>query len=355
MGQGVADRNPANQERLTLRHDRPNFDAVNPTLDRRQFLGSLATGTGALLAPLPLAQAADALSASPTPQAPARRFTIDLTAGAIGVDAAPRELLRLAQTHGFESVQLDVGAFLRASSDDRQAILAAQRAAGLKWGASSLPTEFRRDDEKFRGDLAQLPSAAAALKDAGVARVGTWLSPADNVIPRAENFDRHVTRLRGIAKVLRDHGLRFGLEYVGTPSLRKNQRHPFVHNLAQARELIAAIDVPGTGLVLDSWHWWTAGDSKADLLKLKNADVIAVDLNDAPAAVALEDQRDNRRELPAATGVIPVRDFLGVLLAIGYDGPVRAEPFNAPLNALDNEAACAKTVAAIRQAIALTT
>jgi hypothetical protein len=35
-------------------------------------------------------------------------------------------------------------------------------------------------------------------------------------------------------------------------------------------------------------------------------------------------------------------------VAMGYDGPARAEPFNATLNALENDEACARTVTAIR-------
>lgn len=322
---------------------------MNSLPDRRRFLGSLTAGAALSFAGALPAAAAPAAAVKP------RRFTIDLTAGAIGVDGPPLELIRLAKAHGFESVQLDGGAYLRAEAGQRQQIREALAAAGQRWGASSLPTEFRRDAARFRDDLERLPALAAALREAGVERVGTWLMPSHAELERAENFRQHVERLREVAKVLRDHGLRFGLEYVGTPSLRRPPTHPFIHNLPQARELIAAMDVPGTGLVLDSWHWWTAGDTQAALLGLNARDVVAVDLNDAPAGVPLEEQRDNQRELPAATGVIPVRDFLQALLAIGYDGPVRAEPFNAPLNALDNEAACARTVAAIRRALTLAT
>lgn len=59
------------------------------------------------------------------------------------------------------------------------------------------------------------------------------------------------------------------------------------------------------------------------------------------------------RELPAATGVIDVRAFLNALAAIGYDGPVRAEPFNRELNALDNEAAVQATTAAMKKAFTM--
>jgi sugar phosphate isomerase/epimerase len=80
---------------------------------------------------------------------------------------------------------------------------------------------------------------------------------------------------------------------------------------------------------------------------------VACDLNDAPAGLAVDEQMDLRRELPAATGVIDVQTFLQALVQIGYDGPVRAEPFNEALNAMDNEAAVTATADAMRKAFAL--
>jgi len=126
-----------------------------------------------------------------------------------------------------------------------------------------------------------------------------------------------------------------------------------VHTMAEARELIADVGMGNVGLVLDTWHWWTAGDAVSDLLALTNDDVVSVDLNDAPKGIAKEQQKDNERELPVATGVIDVAAFLTALVTIGYDGPVRAEPFNKALNALDNDPACAATSAALHQAMGL--
>jgi sugar phosphate isomerase/epimerase len=81
--------------------------------------------------------------------------------------------------------------------------------------------------------------------------------------------------------------------------------------------------------------------------------VVAVDLNDAPAGIPKDQQVDNARELPVATGVIPAADFLGALRTMGYDGPVRAEPFNKALNALPKEKVVAETAAAMKRAFAL--
>ena len=68
---------------------------------------------------------------------------------------------------------------------------------------------------------------------------------------------------------------------------------------------------------------------------------------------AVDEQMDGSRELPAATGVIDLKSFLGALVQIGYDGPVRAEPFNKKLRDMDNEPAMAATAAAMKKAFAL--
>jgi sugar phosphate isomerase/epimerase len=119
------------------------------------------------------------------------------------------------------------------------------------------------------------------------------------------------------------------------------------------KDLIAEINTGNVGFLLDCWHWWHAGDTVADLLALNPREVIAVDLNDAPAAVPKEQMPDGRRELPCATGVIDVGAFLKALSEIGYDGPVRAEPFNQVLNKMSKEDACAAVASALKKAFAL--
>ena len=80
---------------------------------------------------------------------------------------------------------------------------------------------------------------------------------------------------------------------------------------------------------------------------------MSVDLNDAPIGIAVDEQIDNRRELPAATGVIDAKAFLGALKEIGYDGPVRAEPFNDAVRRMTPPDALAATIASLKRAFAL--
>lgn len=284
-----------------------------------------------------------------------RKMTIDLVCGAIGVSAGQREAIELAARHGFESVGVD-GGFLTKLSDDQLAeVEGLVKSKGLVFGAAGLPVDFRRDQARFEESLKELRAVAAGLQRAGLDRISTWLTPCDGRLTYLANFQQHASRLREVAKVLRDHSVRLGLEYVGPKTSWSSQRYPFIHTMAEMKELIAEINTGNVGIQLDSWHWWNAGETPADLLSLKGSDVIAVDLNDAPAGIPKDQQVDNRRELPCATGVIDLAGFLNALNQIGYDGPVRAEPFNQAVNKMSKDEACAAAAASLKKAFALVT
>jgi sugar phosphate isomerase/epimerase len=282
-----------------------------------------------------------------------RQFTLNLVTGMIGVTAKTQaEVNALAAKHGFESVEARGVELAAMTPDDLARLKEGMQRDGMVWGAGFLPNDARADAPTFPDAIKSLPAFAAGLQRAGVTRVGTWISPGSDELTYLQNYKRHVERIGLIAGILDDHGIRFGLEYIGTPGLRRARRFAFIHSMTEARELFADVGAQNLGFVLDSWHWWTARETGEDLRRVRNRDVVAVDLNDAPAGIALDDQKDNQRELPAATGVIPIRDFVQALVEMGYDGPARAEPFNAALNALDNDEACAKTMAALKAAIA---
>ena len=283
----------------------------------------------------------------------ARKMTINLMPGMIGVRANQRELIELAHAHGFESIEPLGGELARMGADEIKELLETMRAKRVVFGAASLPVDFRGEESKFEERLRELPKIADALKRAEVTRMGTWIMPGHDSLTHLQNLKQHGKRLLQIADILGERGIRLGLEYVGTKTLRDRFHYEFVHTMAETKELIAEIGAKNVGFVLDSWHWWNANETDTDILTLKAEQIVACDLNDAPAEIPKEKQIDGQRELPLATGVIPVGSFLNALQKVGYNGPVRAEPFSKALNDLENEEACARTVDAMQRAFAL--
>ncbi len=252
-----------------------------------------------------------------------RRMTMDLVCGNLGVTADLPTAINLAHQNGFESVAPDAGYLGRLSDSQLSEFIVDLKGKGLAWGAAGLAVDFRGEDAAFRAGMAALPAFAASLKRAGASRVGTWISPGHNRIPYVANFRQHAKRLREVAAVLGDHGLRLGLEYVGPKTAWSASRYPFIHTMAEMRELIAEIGRDNVGLVLDSWHWYTAEETAADIRGLTGRDVVACDLNDAPRSVPVRPATGRRARAP----VCHRRDRpQGVLDGLDGDRLRRARP-----------------------------
>jgi sugar phosphate isomerase/epimerase len=253
-----------------------------------------------------------------------------LNPGAIGVQGVDQfGLLELARKHNFEAMIAMGGELADMSDESLSKLSQSMHENNITWGAAGLPLDFRGDEDSFRTGLAGLPRICTGLKRAGVTRMNTWIMPTHGSRTYRENFALHSDRLGQIAGILEQYNIRLGLEYVGPKTLMVREKYSFIRTMAETKELIASIGKPNVGFVLDSFHWFCAGESKADILSLNNEDIITCDLNDATAGRTADEQIDGQRQLPLASGVIPLKEFLSALVEIGYDGPVRAEPFNA--------------------------
>ena len=154
----------------------------------------------------------------------------------------------------------------------------------------------------------------------------------------------HVTRFTPIAKILGDHGVSLGLEFIGPKTLRETQQYPFIHTMEDMLDMGREIG-PNVGVLLDAYHWYTSHGTIDQLKALTPAQVVYVHVNDAPVGVPIDDQLDGVRDLPGATGVIDIAGFLQSLRSIGYDGPVTPEPF-VNLSALPSDTARLERVGA---------
>jgi sugar phosphate isomerase/epimerase len=275
---------------------------------------------------------------------------LHLSCGALGIRVPQRQAVDLAASHGFDVVDADGKYLGDLPEGEVRGLLDYMQSKKIGWAMAGLPVEFRRDDAAFSAGMAAFPAYCRGVQRAGVRKVTTYVLPMSNDRPYLANFKPHAARLREIARVLDGSGIRFGIEYVGPKTLWASQRYPFVHSMAEMRELIGEINQPNVGLVLDSWHWYHAGDTAADILSLRARDVVSVDLNDAPAGVPKDQMVDGKRELPASTGVIDVKSFLRSVAQIGFDGPVRVEPFNDAVRRMSPDEAAAAAASALKAA-----
>ncbi len=256
----------------------------------------------------------------------------NLTPGVIGIKCSWLEGLDLARDAGFSGADLVLAEAMDfAQNHGAEAVRAEYEERELQIGGWSFPVAWRGSEAEFIESLGKLPSQAKLAAEVGCFRTATWVLSFSDDLTRQEHFDRVCRRFRASAEILRDHGHRLGLEFIGPRTLRAGHRHGFIHTMDGMLTLANAIGTGNIGLLFDGWHWYTSRSTLDDVRQLTARDVVYVHLNDAPVGVDVLDQVDNVRCLPGETGVIPNAALLRALHEIGYDGPVTVEPFNQAL------------------------
>lgn len=277
-----------------------------------------------------------------------------LNPGHIGIsNLTLQEGLALAERHGFGG--FDAQLIQLHDEVDRHgagAVRALFLQHGLRIGAWNLPfMPYRLTEDEWRAEMAKLPARVANAGAVGAHRAAMWIMPGSNDLAYDENFAFHVARFQPIARLLANHGVRLGLEFIGPETSLKKFKHPFIRSVRETLALAEAIG-PNCGLLIDAWHWHSAGGTRDDLRAFKRDLLVHVHVNDAPAGVPLPELIDNRRKLPCTTGVIDIDGFMQALANADYDGPVTAEPFDPEISALPTEQATAVTAKTTRDAVA---
>ena len=265
----------------------------------------------------------------------------NLSPGTIGIKVNQREAARLAKLGNFEGVDIFIDEVYELSEKFSPSyVKAIFESFNIKIGGWGLPFAWNdRNEKTYKEGLEKLKKYAEVAEKIGSGRVITWVPSWSDEKPYKENFAWHVERFKPVAEILKSFNCRFGLEFLGPKTLRENHKYEFIHTSEQMLELCEAIGTGNAGLLLDSWHWYTSGETLDDIKKLKTKDIVYVHISDAPEGIPVEKQIDGKRCLPGETGVIDLEGFLKTLREIDYDGPVTPEPFSEKINGLPHELA----------------
>jgi sugar phosphate isomerase/epimerase len=249
----------------------------------------------------------------------------NLNPSAIGVSGHQSEIIELALTYGFAGIDLNMAEF--ASRARLKGMPYAKRlieSAKIRIGAFPLPLDWDTDDDVFQKELKKLPELADCAKELGCTRCTATLAPAGDARPYHENFEFHRRRFHDICEVLKPAGIRLAVGFQAAESLRQNQAFQFIHDLDALLLLLNMVAEPNVGLLLDTWDLVASGGSAEAIRKLPREQIVAVQLSDLPANVALTelDEKTSRLLPGGENGRADLAGFLAVLKEKGYDGPL---------------------------------
>ncbi|MBV7339722.1 sugar phosphate isomerase/epimerase [Chloroflexi bacterium TSY] len=269
----------------------------------------------------------------------------NLWPGAIGIrEISLPESIQLAKQTGFAGIDFNIREAAALADEHSVAYVSDLfKEAEIEPALWSLPVAWSRD--QWQDDLKELPRFAALGRELGSLRTTTACSPSSDQRPFDENYAWHIERLRPIAEVLRDHGIRFGLEFLGPQHMRPPERHTFIYTLEGMLALLESIGTDNLGLMLDIFHLCASGGSVDDLDDLSADDIVTVHVNDVARGLSLAEYQDLDRGLPMEKGGLPLREFMQKLVKIGYEGPITCEPFSKRVNAIEDPLEAAQLTA----------
>lgn len=268
--------------------------------------------------------------------------------GSIGHVLSFPESCRLAQKFGFDAVNAD-RSYLKDHGSVKVAGVLKQH--NLKPGAFAFSAAFNQchSDTDFEQSLEGFEQDLALGREAGFKRCVGYVQPSSDTLNYYAHFALLCERLNRIKALLEKYGVRLGLEFIGPTTMRLARKFDFIHTIDGLRGLIAAADAQNcVGFKLDAMHWFTSGAGLLDIEKLVPAEVVYVEINDGLKG---DYQRftlpEFERELPGATGTIDIAGMLRTLDALGFDGPVVVEPWNAQLREMNPSDAVGKVKKAL--------
>lgn len=256
--------------------------------------------------------------------------------------------LDLAARTGFSGVDTIGNAKQIADEKGVNAVLDLFEKYNVRPSSWGIPVDWKGSDDSFEQSLAEFPKHLEFGVAIGCPRACTWILPAIDGDP-ADFRRQSVERWRKAGQVAEDYGVRLGLEWVGPATLREG-KNDFIYTMDQLLDMEDEAGVDSLGLLVDSFHWYTAGHTVADLEAVPVEKIVHVHLNDAPDKPR-EQQIDSQRLLPGE-GIIDLTGFLGALKKIGYTDYMGIETFSEELKALPVEESAARAAAAGRSVLA---
>ena len=242
------------------------------------------------------------------------------------------EFAELASKTGFPGTDVMLGPAMQAGVSATRELLSK---LNLKPAVFDFPVEFRKDDDTFRTGLTKLKDAAAFAIAIGCPRMVTYIL-SSSPTPKAELRQLYQTRFTEAAKVLADSDVRLGLEFLGPLHIRKQFPNEFIWRMNEMLDFAISCG-PNVGLLLDAWHWHTAGATTEDIIHAGKDRIVHIHFDDAPD-LPPDQIRDNQRLLPGE-GVINLTGFLQALQKIGYRDAVSVEIFGRPKTESPEDAA----------------
>jgi sugar phosphate isomerase/epimerase len=225
------------------------------------------------------------------------------------------DVLRVIRRTGWEAVELRRLDFRRAAEAGGRPedVLELVRATSVPVAAVGVEFGWMfADGDEHHRLVAVFAESCRWAKALGCATV---MSPVDKT--RGE-VARAADRIREVADLAGEHGLRLALEF--------NSQADQFNTLEQCRDVVRRAAHPACGLLIDTYHLWRSGGNARGIDALDSAEIAYVQYSDVPSSGLVPGMALDR--VPPGKGTVDFPVVWAALAAKNYRGYVSYEAPN---------------------------
>ncbi|MCO8120587.1 sugar phosphate isomerase/epimerase [Stieleria sp. TO1_6] len=248
----------------------------------------------------------------------------------LGINGRQSELIELALTYGFASMDIDMYEILRRSqrttADDAAKFLKAAMGEGMgrleQLGGFQLEIDLDADDDAFTSQVGALHPLTELAAELGATRAYIRLPAATDRLPYHEYFETQRGRLAQVAEVLAAKDIQLGVGFDSSKELATKKEFDFVRNVEGLIAMVKGVGAANVGYIVDTWDWAVGDGGMDQLSEIAGSDIVAVRLgslaDDAdPAKITRKDC-----VLPVTGGSLDHVAVVKHLISSGFEGPI---------------------------------
>jgi len=258
--------------------------------------------------------------------------------------------IAIAKEAGFDGVELQSPKLTRYLDAGFTAESIAEKLNGFPVSGLGAVLDIERTGQAREGFLAEVTRLARVAQVIGAPIVQLCTGPVDWEVVKdfragqlsvddaryrgtlgfdeGEALDVLVANVREAADIAADHGVGIVLEPLAWSNINRHR-----HSL----RIIEECGRDNVGLALDTWHYWSTGDTLEEVSATPKELIYAVHVSDGRDLDRERDvpQQDIYRDVVIGGGAIPLQEWIDAVKSTGYDGWFATEMFSTKANEHD--------------------
>lgn len=238
----------------------------------------------------------------------------------LGVSGRQNELIELALTYKFNTVEVDMEDLIgRHDTMGKEFACQFLESAKVNIGTFDLPIDLDASDEDFASACSKLDTIFALAETLGAKRCRAVIATSSDEAFQS-NFERHRTRLYDLGDKFAAKDMHIGLALQLPGSNEKDNK--FIQTAEELLTLVKTVGHSNVGLYLDTWHWKASGGAMDQISELDSGKVTELAMADVsenadPANLTVSD-----RVLPGDNSDSFSIDVFNHLKSNGYSGAI---------------------------------